>query len=147
MDDLTERAPGIIGNIDQFSNDLEALGASLTRSSDQIDAFLTEENRLKMDGIIDHIDRAATSMDHLMIEANALTSTVSEMIETNQEDIKATTSDLRHSAASLARHVDTINQNLEGAARNMYEFSRQIRQSPGLLLGGTPPTDNAETAQ
>ena len=36
-----------------------------------------------------------------------------------------------------------MNQNLEGAARNMYEFSRQIRQNPGLLLGGTPPEDAA----
>jgi phospholipid/cholesterol/gamma-HCH transport system substrate-binding protein len=36
-----------------------------------------------------------------------------------------------------------INQNLEGAARNMFEFSRQIRQNPGLLLGGKPPTDEA----
>ena len=25
----------------------------------------------------------------------------------------------------------------------MYEFSRQIRENPGLLLGGTPPKDQA----
>jgi phospholipid/cholesterol/gamma-HCH transport system substrate-binding protein len=146
LDDLTLRAPGITDNIEQFSNDLEGLGNSLQRSSDQLDAFLTEENRLKLEGIIDHVDRATTSMDHLMIEANALTATATEMIEANHEDIMAATGDLRHSAASVARNIDSINHHLEGAARNMYEFSRQIRQSPGLLLGGTPPKDNAEVS-
>jgi phospholipid/cholesterol/gamma-HCH transport system substrate-binding protein len=28
--------------------------------------------------------------------------------------------------------------NLDGASRNMSEFSRLIRQNPGLLLGGSP---------
>jgi phospholipid/cholesterol/gamma-HCH transport system substrate-binding protein len=51
--------------------------------------------------------------------------------------------DLRYIVESIARRIDSMNQNLEGAARNMYEFSRQIRQNPGLLLGGTPPEDAA----
>ncbi len=147
MDDLTLRAPGITDNIEKFALDLEDLGDSLQHTSNQMDAFLTEENRIKLEGIIDHVDRAATSMDHLMIEANALTSTATEMIETNHEDIMAATGDLRHTAASVARYVDAINHNLDGASRNMYEFSRQIRQNPGLLLGGTPPKDNAEVIQ
>jgi phospholipid/cholesterol/gamma-HCH transport system substrate-binding protein len=50
---------------------------------------------------------------------------------------------MRHAVESIARHIDAINQNLEGASRNMYEFSRQLRQNPGLLLGGTPPKDEA----
>ena len=51
--------------------------------------------------------------------------------------------DLRYLTDSVSRHIDAINRNLEGAARNLYEFSRQIRQNPGLLLGGTPPRDQA----
>jgi phospholipid/cholesterol/gamma-HCH transport system substrate-binding protein len=147
LDDLTLRAPGITDNIEQFTVDLEGLGDSLKRSSDQLDALLNEENRLKLEGIIDHVDRAATSMDHLMVEANVLTATASEMIESNHEDISAATDDIRHTAASVARYVDSINHHLEGASRNMYEFSRQIRQNPGLLLGGTAPKDNAEDIQ
>jgi len=119
LDDLTLRAAGITDNIEQFSNDLENLGSSLNRSANQLDAFLTEENRLKLEGIIDHVDRAATSMDHLMIEANALTTTATEMIEANHDDIIAVTGDLRHTAATVARNIDSINHHLEGAARNM----------------------------
>ncbi len=32
----------------------------------------------------------------------------------------------------------SIVHNLEGTTRNMNEFSRLIRQNPGLLLDGTP---------
>ncbi|MCF6247966.1 MAG: hypothetical protein L3J69_11470, partial [Desulfobacula sp.] len=37
--------------------------------------------------------------------------------------------------------IDAVNQNVEGTARNMYEFSRQIRQNPGLLLSGGSPQE------
>jgi phospholipid/cholesterol/gamma-HCH transport system substrate-binding protein len=40
---------------------------------------------------------------------------------------------------SLARHIDSVNQNMEEAARNMKVFSRQIRKNPGLLLSGAQP--------
>ena len=61
----------------------------------------------------------------------------------NREQINAAVTDLRYLTDSVSRHIDAINRNLEGAARNLYEFSRQIRQNPGLLLGGTPPRDQA----
>ena len=62
----------------------------------------------------------------------------------NRLDLDRSVVDMRHAVESVTRHIDAINQNLEGAARNMYEFSRQIRQNPGLLMGGTPPKDEAE---
>jgi len=34
-----------------------------------------------------------------------------------------------------------VNQNVEGTARNMYEFSREIRKNPGLLLSGGSPQE------
>jgi phospholipid/cholesterol/gamma-HCH transport system substrate-binding protein len=77
-----------------------------------------------------------TSIDKLL-------ETLNTVISDNRLDIDRTVVDMRHSVESVARHIDAINQNLEGASRNMYEFSRQIRQNPGLLLGGRPPTDNA----
>ena len=36
----------------------------------------------------------------------------------------------------LASDTDAILENLDDAARNMNEFSRQIRQDPGVLLKG-----------
>ena len=35
---------------------------------------------------------------------------------------------------TVAQSVDSISHDLEGSARNMNEFSRQIRQDPGALF-------------
>ncbi len=75
---------------------------------------------------------------------NLVMSSVKGMISDNREAVKMSVNDLRHVADTVARYVDSVNQNLDGAARNMYEFSRSIRQNPGLLLGGTPPADDAK---
>ena len=56
-------------------------------------------------------------------------------------DLAVTMKESRYITESIARNIDAINQNMDGAARNLYEFSRQIRQNPGLLLGGTSPED------
>lgn len=147
VEDLALRAPQITDDFEIFANDLERLGANLNRSADELNELLTTENRYKVEGIIDHLDRAATSLDLLMIEANAMIGTTNDLLESNQEDVTTATNDLRYTAASISRYVESINHSLDGAARNMYEFSRQIRQNPGLLLGGSPPTDNAETGE
>ncbi|NQV43438.1 MAG: MCE family protein [Rhodospirillales bacterium] len=147
VEDLSLRAPEITDDFEVFANDLERLGVNLNRSADELNEFLTLENRIKVEGVLDHLDRAATSLDLLMIEANAMVGTTNDLLEANQADVTQATNDLRHTAASVSRYVDSINHSLDGAARNMYEFSRQIRQNPGSLLGGTPPADNAETGE
>ena len=68
---------------------------------------------------------------------------VDEMIIENKEGLEKSLDDFGYIADSTARHIDSVNQNLEGAARNMYEFTRQIRQNPGLLLGGQAPSGEA----
>ncbi|MBF0335661.1 MAG: hypothetical protein HQL40_18810, partial [Alphaproteobacteria bacterium] len=35
-----------------------------------------------------------------------------------------------------SRNIDSIVYNLDGMSRNMHEFSRLLRQNPGLLLSG-----------
>ena len=54
-------------------------------------------------------------------------------------DVKKSFSDTRYVVESIARNIDSINQNMNGAARNLNEFTRQIRNNPGLLLGGSAP--------
>lgn len=147
IEDLSLRAPEITDDFEAFANDLGRLGINLNRSADELNEFLTPENRIKIEGVLDHLDRAATSLDLLMIEANTMVGTANDLLESNHEDVSNATDDLRHTAASVSRYVDSINHSLDGAARNMYEFSRQIRQNPGLLLGGTPPADNAEEGE
>jgi len=143
VDDLADRAPNIVDQVEVFAGDLERLGVNLNRSAEEMNAILTPETRDAVLGVVDHLDRAAAQIDNLMIESNVLVGSANDLMQGNKDDINAMTDDLQHSAETLARHIDSINHHLDGAARNMYEFSRQIRQNPGLLLGGTPPEDNA----
>ena len=86
-------------------------------------------------------DLSATreTLDQLLVSMNTL-------VIDNKASVEETIQDLRYVVDSFARHVDSVNQNMEGTSRNMYEFSRQIRQNPGLLLGGTPPKDAAASS-
>lgn len=143
VDDLSVRAPEMTDQIASFTGELEELGKTLRLSAGEIRAVATPENRRKLEGVLHHVDKAAASLDHLMIESNVMIGSANELLEDNEAGIRKAIGDLQHTSASLARHIDAINHHMDGAARNMYEFSRQIRQNPGLLLGGTPPADNA----
>ena len=66
------------------------------------------------------------------------------MVTNNDGDLKRAIKDARYIVESVARRIDAINENMEGMSRNMLEFSRQIRQSPGLLLTSKPVTDEVQ---
>ena len=141
--DLAQRAPKIADNI-------EELVAKMNESADQLQAFLNPENREKLEAILDNMDTAADGFAQLTTDLKETRQVLDKVLESvgtvigdNRLDVEKSVVDLRYVVDSIARHIDTMNQNLEGAARNMYEFSRQIRQNPGLLLGGTPPEDAA----
>jgi phospholipid/cholesterol/gamma-HCH transport system substrate-binding protein len=59
------------------------------------------------------------------------------MVSENDEEVNQAVSDLRSSLRTVAQHVGTIVYNLESTARNMNEFSREIRENPGLILRGS----------
>jgi phospholipid/cholesterol/gamma-HCH transport system substrate-binding protein len=122
IEDINTRVPIIAGNIQDFTDRMK-------KNSEEISALLSPENREKLERTIASLDKAAQDLDQLAALSRGV-------VADNRADI-------RYVIESVTRHVDSINQNLEGAARNMFEFSRQIRQNPGLLMGGTPPKDTA----
>ncbi len=141
--DIAERMPGIADNVDEFSR-------SMNDSSRQLGMLLKPENRKKLENMLANMDTTVSNFvklsDDLKVsrgKLDDLLAATNAVVLNNKKDIRASVSDLRRIVDSTARHIDSLNQNMDGAARNMYEFSRQIRQNPGLLLGGTPPRDEA----
>jgi hypothetical protein len=39
----------------------------------------------------------------------------------------------------ISLRIGGIMYHLDGSARNLHEFTRQVRESPGLLLKSNPP--------
>jgi len=134
--ELSSRIPRIANNIEGFTD-------SINRSSEELSAFLTPENRQVVESVLQNLDAAAINFTQLSAELDTLIGDMDSLIVHNRDNINDSMVDVRYITDSLARRIDSINQNMEGASRNMYEFSRQIRQNPGLLLGGTPPADEA----
>lgn len=113
-------------------------------------AVLTQDLNERLPRITENVDTSTANFAQLSADLNStrtkldtLLSTSDAILGENREQVRKSIEDLKHVTDSLARHIDAVNQNVEGTARNMYEFSREIRQNPGLLLSGTPPRDPA----
>ncbi len=148
--ELTALVQSTAERVPKISENIEAFSSKINKSSDELSELLNPENRQKMEAILINLDVAAanaarllTDFQDILDQSNQLLTALNGMVEENKRDISKSVADMRRVTESVARHIDQVNQNLEGASRNMYEFSRQIRQNPGLLLGGTPPKDEA----
>ncbi|MCK5166271.1 MAG: MCE family protein [Rhodospirillaceae bacterium] len=149
-------------------NDIRPLLATINRTADSFAAtvdtvgVLMEEDGERMvkkfaalaDDLSERVPRIAKNLDEgtasfaglakdlnkTQFKLDKLLDTTGSMVGENRDQVRQSIADLKHVADSLARHVDAVNQNLEGTARNMFEFSREIRQNPGLLLSGASPS-------
>lgn len=137
---ITRTTPEIVNNINTFSTRLETL--------------MSDRNIKAMDGIIANMGTSAENMADVTAQLgetrksiDGLIGVIGSMVTDNKLDVERTVVDVRHSAETVARYIESINQNLDITSRNMMEFSRAIRSNPGLLLGGTAPADNAAPEQ
>jgi phospholipid/cholesterol/gamma-HCH transport system substrate-binding protein len=75
----------------------------------------------------------------LSVEVNQVAKSIHGMVDRNGKNVDKSTADLEYILRTVSQNIDAITNNLEGTTRNMNEFSRLIRQNPGLLLGGGSP--------
>ena len=132
---VNQRAPRILDNLERFI-------ATMNESGEQLKALATPENREKIEAMIGNFQQTGANLVRLTGKFDRLTGSLQGAVEENRTDIRQSVANLRYITESVARDIDSINQNLDGTARNMFEFSRQIRQNPGLLLGGSRPRDD-----
>jgi phospholipid/cholesterol/gamma-HCH transport system substrate-binding protein len=133
---ISEAAPDIVRNVENFAN--------------KLDALMSERNMKVLESTIDNMGVSARNMADVTRQLgdtrkalDGLIGEIKMIVVDNKDDINQSVGDLRHTTETIARYIDSINQNLDVTARNMSEFSRALRQNPGLLLGGgAPPTDS-----
>ncbi len=158
---VAEKVPVIAANFEEFSQALvensrrlDALlkegDALLRKGGARVEKFLSDENAENVGMTLANVEKGTQGLVELIEDFRAtnadldgMIQAVNELIAGNRENVGGTMDDVRYSMRTVARHIDAILRNLEGSSRNMYEFSRQIRLNPGLLLGGSPPRDEA----
>ena len=136
LESLGKGTPDIVANVGAFTR---ALNMTLER----IDLLLSPGNVERINRILANFETtssgfAAVSGDlsRTRAEIDQLLRTVNRLLDRNQGEIGHSITDLHDSLEAVARHIDAISHNLELSTRNLSEFSRQIRENPGVLVRG-----------
>ena len=98
-----------------------------------------EITRMQMHHLVGELDQLATESH---VDLGKAVKNAAE----SSDDLRAVMIDMRKTLRSVAENIDAIVYNMDGTARNMNEFSRQVRENPGLLLNGSPQQDQAGQA-
>lgn len=154
-DAAVDNAGPMLVNLRTISEDLSEqvpeIATSLNRTASMIEKdILSDGNRGNLSSILGNFETASADMAGLASELNEARVLIHESVEQingivadNAADVGDAIRDLRYTLATIARTIDDITGNLEASSRNFAEFSRLIRQNPGLLLGGSPQQDEA----
>lgn len=139
--DLSERIPEMTANINELlaklNNGATHLSAILnSKNSRYVDTILSNSSQFtgKFVELSERFDESAAELDKILENA-------SMVVTDNQQDIRSSVFALRTSLEVVSSNIRSIVYNMEATSRNMNEFSRGIRENPGLLLGGKPPVD------
>ena len=146
-ENLEQRVPAITGELLLFTKQLNETVGRMQR-------LLSVENVKGVGQVIRNVEETSRRFVELTAKVqgtldqfDAILADVERLVESNEGKLGAAVEDARYTLQAIARNIDSINHNLNGAARNMNEFSRLIRQNPGLLLDSTPRREvNGEAA-
>jgi phospholipid/cholesterol/gamma-HCH transport system substrate-binding protein len=138
---LESRVPVILDDVDQLVGRLDD---SATHLADILD----DEGTHKAKRILNNVDQASQDLSELTAglsevkrDAQTLMAKLDGLVSDSGPDVRQAVADLRHILEQVSRYSSGVLQNMDDASRNMNEFSRQIRDNPGRLLGGSAPQD------
>jgi len=160
LDKMTmENVPDILKNLNTISSDLSRdvpkITASLSRASQAVETgVLKPENIERIDTIIANLDTTTNNMAGLTADLGktrellmASMQSINRVVESNAGNVDESVRNLRYTLDAISRSINDITMNTEMTTRNMAEFSRAIRENPGLLISGAPQSDQSKTDQ
>ncbi len=139
--ELGERVPKLLTRVEDMVNKLD-------QSADGLAGMLSQGNTRRIGKIMTDVEATAENFHALssglrntQTELDVLLRDVQGMVGGNKQDVRAAVLSLRGALDAMSRDVDGILYDLQGASRNMHEFSRELRGNPGLLLKGGPAAE------
>jgi phospholipid/cholesterol/gamma-HCH transport system substrate-binding protein len=137
----------------KITDDISTFTTQMNATLLQADKFVDDQNLQSVRAILNNTEKATKDASAAAAEVKALSGKlqnladqVNDMIGDNRKNVDKSLANLEYILRSVAQNIDSITRNIDGTARNMSEFSRLIRQNPGLLLnGGSPEADQGLT--
>jgi len=157
LDDLFKRLQVIAADVQdktpKITTDISTFTTQMNATLLQADKFLDDRNLESVRSTLANIEQAssdasaaAAEVKELSQKIQSLIDQVNDMVSDNRKNVDKSVANLEYILRSVAQNIDSITRNIDGTARNMSEFSRLIRQNPGLLLnGGAPEADQGLT--
>jgi phospholipid/cholesterol/gamma-HCH transport system substrate-binding protein len=141
-------------SIVSLSGDASRLIKKLDTTAEQLAVLLNDKNRDHLnnafrnaDAATDNLVRLSQGFEHINSRLDDMLKRADDLLQNNDEAVRNTVTELHHSVDSVSKNIDAIMYNLDASSRNMNEFSRQLRNNPGVILGGKPAVDEAEAQQ
>jgi len=132
----SQDAPAILENLESFSGELERTGSQLAE-------LLSRENVDRVGRTLQGLEEASGSLSKLgrnldatRARVDGVLARVDELVREDRGEVSEALRKLDHSLSAVARHIDAIAADLETSSRNLSEFTRQIREDPGVIVRG-----------
>ncbi|MFQ5643385.1 MAG: MlaD family protein [Thiogranum sp.] len=127
---------------------MQALVAKLDRSATHLAGILNADTEVQVHRTLDNVEETArdvralsAGLVELKEETQSLIRKVDGLVTESRPDLQQAVADLRQVLEQVSRYTGDILHNLDSTSRNVSEFSRQIRENPGRLIGGSAPRD------
>lgn len=145
---LNQMAGGLQSDVPQIAKELRHFTKRLNKTLGSVQTVLSDRNTKGVNNVVRNVEQMSAgfleiskSLQGSIGQINDIVARLDTMVTTNDKKVDGAINDARYIMQSLARNIDSFNHNISGTAQNMNEFSRLIRQNPGLLLGGTAPEE------
>jgi phospholipid/cholesterol/gamma-HCH transport system substrate-binding protein len=143
---LEKHAPEMVSNMIAITADLAVKTPRITADVERMTGTLS--NKVVTEGNAEQIRRSLSNMAELSAglqesrqKIDTMLTSLDKTVTGNKDNIDQSLKDLRHTLQAVSRNIDSVTYNLDGTTRNLHEFSRQIRDNPGVLIGGTKRGD------
>ena len=141
-------------SIDTLTTDASRLIKKLDTTADQLAVLMNDTNRNHLNNAFQNADQASVNLLQLSqgfaqinTRLDGMLKNADSLVHDNDDDIRNTVSELHRSVGAVSQNIDAIMYNLDASSRNMNEFTRQLRNNPGVILGSKPAVDEAEQQQ
>ncbi|NFV82006.1 MlaD family protein [Magnetospirillum aberrantis] len=144
---LEKQAPDLLANLVAISSDLAVKAPRITADVQKMTGTLssqvvTEANAARVAQTLDNLAELTAGLKDSRAKVDSVLTTLDGTVQKSGPAVEASLKDLRYILQSVARNIDSITYNLENTSRNFNEFSRQLRENPGVLIGGTKAHDD-----
>jgi len=150
--DIMELVDSIASELNEFipqsTKNINALVAKLNYSANKVSVLLSDQNIQHMNNLFKHADSSGKSLSELADgftrinkQLDSILNRTDLILNDNSEDIRYTVIELKKSIDTVSGRIESVMYNLDATSQNMNEFSRELRNNPGVILGSKPPVD------